>query len=82
MTYPRNRIKDAPPNQNFGHTRIEKTKRETQDQDVVKRVVDDVGDERSDGLGSGSESEVGDGFSEPLGEGPNVGTEEGVNGVD
>lgn len=59
--------------ENSGDPRVEETERKTQDENVVERVVDGVGKRRT-------KSDAG-GLAEPFGEGANIGSEEGVDGV-
>lgn len=57
--------------------RVEHTKREAENDDVVERMVDGVSE-----LGAEVEAEATDEGGEPLGEGSDVGAEEGVDRVD
>lgn len=58
-----------------GDPRVQKTQREPKNENVIKGVVDRIGQRGGEGL---AESEGG---AEPLGEGTDVGAEEGVEGV-
>lgn len=79
--HPGNRIKNALLEQNLGDPRIENRERQAQDEHVVERVVDGIGQEGAEGAGEAEAGEVGEGGADPLGEGADVGAEEGVEGV-
>lgn len=60
---------------NPGEPRVEKRERKAQNHDVEEGVVDYIGQRGAEGVTKAK------GGSEPLGEGAEVGAEEGVDGV-
>ena len=76
MTHPGDRIKKLSLNKIGGYPRVKKTQRNSQDKNIVQGVVDEIGTGRSKSI-SWSTKEG----SKPLGEGTNIWSKEGVEGV-
>lgn len=60
-----------------GDPRVEKTERRSEDENIKERMVDEIGNGGSNGIRN-----TDDFGSKPFDEGTNIGTEEGVDGVD
>lgn len=75
-SHPGGRIKKVCLNKIRGYPRVEETERESQDEDVVKGMVDEIGYGRAHSISWATQK-----GTKPLGEGTNVRSKEGVEGV-
>lgn len=78
QTDPRDRVEEAPLEKSAGEPGVEHRQGQAEEEHVVERVVD-VGHGQVPDPSSTAAGEV---SGEPLGEGPQVGAEEGVGGVE